>query len=71
MMSCRWFKKRVKRYSHISCEDYYEIGECIAWPLLPFLLAACAPSAEFKLSLAPGEGMPANDFGHGTAQVSF
>ncbi len=72
-MPCRWLQKRMRRYSHIICdfcdatmlERSEDAGEgsasCAVPPLLPSLLAACAPSAELKLYVAPGQGKPTND----------
>ena len=68
-MPCRWIQKRVKRYSHINCDfddaTMREQAICIGmWtaikpPLLPSLLAACAPSAELSLHAGSLEGRPA------------
>ena len=61
MMSCRWTKKRMRRYSHIDSEfcssTMYErrgTKENASWtvpPLLPSLLMACGPSAQLSLSV--------------------
>ena len=72
-MPCRWLQKKIKRYIQITSdfcdatmlERTEDIGKgtasCITAPLLPSLLAACAPSAELKLYVAPGQGKPTND----------
>ena len=66
---CRWLQKRVRRYSHIVCafrtldsilEEINEgIATCIVPPLLPSLLAGCAPTAGLSLSLGLADGEPA------------
>ena len=66
-LPCRWLQKRMTRYSHINCDFcdatmLEDVGNgsagCVVPPLLPFLLAACAPSAKLKLFVAPDQGWP-------------
>lgn len=71
LMACRWLEKRVRRYSHIECDfnDKSMVGlsgtsdsapaNGVVPPLLPSLLAACAPSTELSLSVMSSEGKPA------------
>ena len=63
----RWLQKRAMRYCHITSDfsdanmlETEDGGEGSASrvvpPLLPSLLAACAPSTEFKLHVAAEQG---------------
>ena len=59
----RWCQKRIRRHSHVLCIIYDEkmldgsnslnkgTPSCAIPPVLPPLLAACAPSAEFLLTV--------------------
>ncbi len=69
-MLCRWLQKRAMRYCHIVSDfcdanmlETEDVGEGtpgrVVPPLLPSLLAACAPSTEFKLHVAPDQGKSA------------
>ncbi len=60
---CRWLQKRILRYKHIKSHFSDEVLKCIegpdgrtAPPLLPSLLATCAPAAELFLNVGPDEG---------------
>lgn len=67
-MPCRWLLKRAKRYHHILCNfsDATMIGEAVnrikfigdatAPPLLPHLLATCAPAAMLALTVDHDQG---------------
>ena len=69
-MSCRWLLKRIMRYNFIECAFYGAVTE---WsdriskgtatnalpPLLPSLLAACAPSTKLSLTVRYHEGKSA------------
>ncbi|CAL5219110.1 g884 [Coccomyxa viridis] len=59
----RWLQKRILRYKHIKSHFSDEVLKCIegpdgrtAPPLLPSLLATCAPAAELFLNVGPDEG---------------
>ncbi len=71
IMPCRWLGKRIMRYSHIICKLDQEkerdgkgegslmgILKCGVPPLLPSILAACAPSAELSLDVQSSQGKP-------------
>ena len=82
MMPCRWLLKRVKRYSHIACvfrdlnsgiEELDEgISTCSIPPLLPSLVADCAPTARLSLSLGllDGELAVADECLYASAYIS-
>ena len=69
-MPCRWLLKRIRRYSFIQWEHYKTVTEgedelsprhatYALPPLLPSLLAACAPSTKLSLTVDDEEGKSA------------
>ena len=64
---CRWLQKRAEWYGNITsdlsaavmleiADPNQEHADRTVPPLLPSLLAACAPSAGLTLAVEPGEG---------------
>lgn len=76
---CRGLQKRMFRYSRVLCDfgddsmRKRKVKEScrkrtaggVMQPLLPYLLAACAPSAELVLDVQPTQGKAAAPTGHG------
>ena len=77
IMPCRWLKKRIMRYGYISCKlgkgkkrDRKGEGSlagtlsCGVPPLLPSILAACAPSTRLSLDVQSSQGKPLSATNH-------
>ena len=75
-LPCRWLHQRIRRYSHITCnlflarmltlkdEPEKYTSDCVVPPVLPYLLAACAPSTELSLEVpfTLGKSAPASAY---------